>query len=308
MGRPAGRRDPPGIADGERGTRRSAAAPGRRAGGRRVVAQAPAAMAAMTRSSNPSVGRTRSHGASDSSSRAIARASASSASDGSGSPVGAQLGRVEPPAGPVMRRLPVRPCREVGARPRRRWVLTVPSGRSVWRAISSSDQLAEEPQRHDLTIRLREDRDRAAHVRRMLGANGEHAPGPSAASPPPTASRGCGVGLAGRRPRSAGSSHVDRSPLAGLANGDAHGDARQPRAERPVAPPARRAIDRRSRRPPGRHLRPRVGRRGLDDMAGRPRPIRARPGAGRHRGRRQGRRRRSRDHPVGLRSLRRQPR
>ena len=125
-------------------------------------------------------------------------------------------------------------------RPRRRCVFTVGSGRSVWRAISSSDS---SPKKRSVTVsRYGSGRvDTAARsVGLALGAQREH--------------RGIGAGadrdrlrVAGRRRRIATAGHAagrrvepaDGAPLADLAQGDADRDAGQPRTERALAAPAR---------------------------------------------------------------------
>ena len=138
-----------------------------------------AAIAAITRSSNPSVG-------SDARARGqrleLARRGERIGQLG-GRRLGLagrrQLGRIEPadaarscvaPGSTVSRRR---------SRPRRRWVLTVPSGRSVWRAISSSESSPKKRSDDDLAIRLRQRRDRGPQVGRPLGPHRDASPGPS---------------------------------------------------------------------------------------------------------------------------------
>ncbi len=121
------------------------------------------------------------------------------------------------------------------SRPRRRWVLTVDSGRSVWRAISSSDRSPKN--RRATTSRYGSGRAATALRRsaRALGAHDDHRR--VRLRPRRHRLRVRDVGASGVR-RIPRLEPRDRSPFAGLPDGDAHRDARQPGAERTVAAPA----------------------------------------------------------------------
>ena len=100
-------------------------------------------------------------------------------------------------------------------------------------------QLAEEAQGDDLAVRLGEGRDGGAHVRRTLGADGEHRRVRARArrdrlrvAGGRTPDRGSVAAAAGRV------EPADRAPLPDLAQRDADRDPRQPRPERAVAAPA----------------------------------------------------------------------
>ena len=177
--------------------------------------------------------------------------------------------------------------------------MTVGSGRSVWRAISAERQLTEEAQRDRFAIRLGKGRHGGTQVRLALGAQCEHrwigaradldrlrvaccrrrSPRPHQHRP---SGRPSGPSVAGR-------------PGAGRS-GPRCGSATHRTGPRHASS---RAIDRRSRTPPGQRPRPRGGRRGPDGKPARWMPICARPDAGRHHGRRPGRRRRWRGHRAG---------
>ena len=103
-------------------------------------------------------------------------------------------------------------------------------------------QLAEEPQRDDLAVRLGERRRRRARTsvarsaRRASDDGSVMRPRPSSDAWSIAADRSGRV--VRRRSRPNGSRHATDRPLAGLAQGDPDRDARQPRPERAVAAPA----------------------------------------------------------------------
>ena len=143
------------------------------------------------------------------------------------------------------------------ARPRWRCVFTVPRGRSVASAISASERSAKK--RSATTSRYgsssaataaRSWASRSERRTRVAGSTGRRA--------------GDRAWTLARRV-DVGGDRVEPGDLLALGRApdrEPHGDPRQPRPERTVAPPRWPATGRRSRRPPGRRPRPRRGRRG----------------------------------------------
>ena len=140
------------------------------------------------------------------------------------------------------------------ASPRWSWVLTVPIGRPVWRAISSS--VASPKNRSATTSRYGSGRAatavrisvaRSARIERRAGSvmrcRGDGGTIRRSVAP--------ALGVPADR---AGSRHVDGPSPAGLSEGDPDPDPRQPRAERTVATPARERSVRRHERLLGRVL------------------------------------------------------
>ena len=302
-GRPPPVATPPRVADRDAGTHRAAhrarsdrGGPSTRGGARW---RSPPSRGPRTRRSAPTASRA----PSASSSRAATIASASSASDGPRSGVGSapRDGSKRRPM-PLIERPPRRGTRAAGVRPRWRWVLTVPSGRPVWRAISS--RLISPKKRNVTTSRYGSASagDRSPDVRRPFGTERERATGRARARPrsrPGPWPRLIGSVRAGRASCPTGSRQATVLRLARPGAGRC-GRRCASATHRTVPPRASSpASDTRSRTPPGQRPRPRGGRRGSDGTPGRPGPTRARRGGGRPRDRPPGRRRRWRGRVAG---------
>ena len=166
--------------------------------------------------------------------------------------------RIEPPERPGHRSPhgSTDPRRRNG--PRRRWVLTVATGRSVL----SGDLRDDNSPKNRRTTTSRYGSGRAATATRTSF----HAPADRQHRRVRARAGRHRLSVcrhrAGRRVLPVPTGPLSRIlltvRLCVLAKGDAHRDARQPRTERTVAAPAGEAIDRRSRMPPGLHPRPRA--------------------------------------------------
>ena len=155
-----------------------------------------------------------------------------------------QLGRIEAAARPGHAAPPGSTVERRRWSPRRSWVLTVPSGRSVWRAISSSWS---SPKKRRVTTSRYGSGNAATAPRRSAARSPRTARSAGSFCPAAATDRASSAAAAGSvRSGSAGSGRIDPGdgpPAAGLAERDAHRDPGQPCPERSFAAPAReRAI------------------------------------------------------------------